>query len=65
MNSVIVASGHLNPQRSVATAAAAVTEYLDWTRLVVIRAASGHLCEARFFAILRPAWFLSSCLDFA
>ena len=29
------------------------------------RAASSHLCWARFFTILHTAWFLSSFLDFA
>jgi hypothetical protein len=32
---------------------------------VLIRAVSGHLCQAHVFVILRLAWFLSSCLDFA
>ena len=37
----------------------------DQTCPVTHRATSGHLCRAHFFAILRPAWFQSSCLDFA
>ena len=65
MNSVIVASGHLNPQRPVAATDVVVAEHLDRMRSVAIRATSGHLCEARFFVVLHPAWFLSSCLDFA
>ena len=54
-----------SPQRPVAVADAFSCRATDRTRPVPIRAAKGHLCEARFFAILRPAYFLSSCLDFA
>ena len=54
-----------SPQRPIAAADAVVAEHLDRTCLVAIRAASGHLSEARFFTILHPAWFLSSCLNFA
>ena len=63
MNSVTGASGHYFAQRPVTTADA-------WccrapVRPVNHRAASGHLCRACFFAILHPAWFQSSFLDFA
>jgi hypothetical protein len=38
----------------------------SWSAHPVLRRGTfGHLCQAYFFAILCPAWFLSSCLDFA
>ena len=61
-NSVIGASSHCFAQRPVIAADACCCRATDRTCPVPIRAASGHLCRARFFTILRPAWFLSSCL---
>ena len=43
----------------------AVAEHLDRMCLVAIRTTSSDLYEDRFFVILRLAWFLSSCLDYA
>ena len=72
MNSVTGASSHCFAQRPVTAAQRPVTAVDAWCCLapdqmcsVTHRAASGHLCWARFFVILRPAWFQSSCLDFA
>ena len=49
-------------QRPIIAADAWCCQATDQTRPVLIRAASGHLCRARFFMILHPAWFPSSCL---
>ena len=63
-NSVISASGHYFAQRLVTATDACCCRATDRTHLVPIRAMSGHLCRARFFVILCPAWFPSSCLNF-
>ena len=70
MNSVTGASGHSFAQRPIIAAQRPVIGADAWccrapVRPVTHRAVSGHLCWACFFAILRPAWFLSLCLDFA
>ena len=53
MNSEVRAFGHCLAQRLVAAADAYCCRATDQTRLVPIRAASGHLYRACFFAILR------------
>ena len=72
MNSITGASGHCFAQRPVTVAQRPVTAVDAWcclapdrTRPVTPRATSGYLGRARFFAILRSAWFPYSCLDFA
>ena len=64
-NNAIGASGHCFAQRPVTAVDTYCCRATDRTRPVPIRAAPGHLCRARFFTIFHPAWFLSSCLDFA
>ena len=64
MNSEVRASSHYLAQRPVAAADACCCRTTDLTRPVTHRAASSHLYWARFFAILCPVWFPSSCLDF-
>ena len=69
MNSAIGASGHFTCSVSGRCCWRLLLPR-NWSeRSVTIRAASGRcvlsLCRACFFVILRPAWFLSSCLDFA